>query len=681
MSQTQMILKGANRSESPESIENNKRACPHYNINQVIFLSVEEVAGLTQESERTVQWKAQVGEYQAEYRETTARGGKSGKSLEIRLDSLKPAAQVEALRARGLLEAEKDDGWAGVSEGKRKIALERLRVVQGFEDFLRVCGMKKTEARRFFLASWTEAEISERTLRSWEKAYQEYGRVGLVPDYGKKVVKNQISPEAWNYFRQMWLKQQKRSVTDCYRDLLAAAEEYGWRVPSLRRMQQMAKTIPSAAVVLQREGPDAFLNTCQSSIRRDWSDVPANHCWMGDHHRLDFFVKNPNGRGTTRPWLTAWMDARSWKMVGWQLCFTPSTESILSSFRQGALDPAIGLPEMIYIDNGRDYASKEFAGTGHRTRKSRADDLRVQTTLETLNIGRIFAIPGNARAKTIERCFRIFCEQFSKRFDSYCGRNAQERPEQVEAIRKSGLVPTMDEVKVKLDAFVKLYNKTISQGKGREGLSPDEVFEQNRRSIRTVPASMLTLCLMRHTQPLTVRPGGIEFMKHWFNNPELIRYRDQKVYLRYDDRDLSQVEVFSLKDEWIMTAELVSALPALSATKEQIAEANRLWKRELEIARELGQVGMVESPLSPLDQLEFRAVRRSEEVADPKRPKIIEMVPIPRELKKAVGQMAGSHLESDLVDRIGKTMNFSSGEPKASKEINILDAIRNQKGD
>ncbi len=656
-------------------------------MNSDILLTVPEVARLTGDSERTVQWKAQTGAYRSEYQESLL-GGQGGRIIMIALESLPPTIQVAALRERGQLQTIESDGWEEASEKKRTEAVRKLAILQGFESLAATYGEgRKTEARRDFCKVWNgkhpQEAVSERTLKNWEQAKRLYGRCGLLSDYGKKARKNLIDPEAWNYFRMMYLKQQKRSVADCYRDLLAAAEDYGWRVPSLRRLQQLAKEIPEAAVILQREGPDAFTNKCQSAIKRDWSAVPANHSWMGDHHRLDLFVKNANGRGVTRPWLTAWMDARSWKIVGWQLCWTPSGESILTSFRQGATDEAIGLPHHLYLDNGRDYASKEFAGTGHRTRLSTEGQVRVQTITETLNIGVTFAIPGNARAKTIERFFRTLSEQFAKRFDTYCGSDNKKRPEQLPALLKAGKVPTLAELQTKLEAYIQIYNKTASSGEGREGLAPDQIFQRERGAIRTAPAAALKLCLMRHSQLLKVRMGGIEFMKHRYNNPELIRYRGESVYVRYDDRDMSRIEVFSRNDEWLMTAELVTALPALGATSDQMREANSLRKRELEIARELGQVGILENPLSPLDQLTIRAERAADQVPDPTRPNLLEPVRIPMPLKKAVGQIGSfedqeerrQQVQSQIMEQINKA------PVETGRKIDVISILRNRKGD
>lgn len=641
-----------------------------------IWLTVPEVMKQTGEAERTVRWKVQTKVYTGRYEEK-GRGGFGGQSLKILLSSLPPAAQVAILEDRGVLIARRGDHWEKVSAVKRDEAIRRLEILTAFEAYEKVNCKGRTKARQEFCAIWNEKnpsqKVSERTLKNWERAKREFGRMGLVPDYGKRAEKNQISPEAWDYFRQLYLQQQKRSVADCYRDLLSIAADYEWRIPSLRRVQQMAKEIPNAVIVYQREGPDAFLNTCQSSIKRDWSGVPANTCWMGDHHRLDLFVKNANGRGVTRPWLTAWMDARSWKIVGWQLCWTPSGESILTSFRQGALEPTIGLPQEIYIDNGKDYASKEFAGTGYRTRKSNEGDIKIKTTLETLGVGVTFAIPGNARAKTIERFFGTLSKQFAKRFVTYCGSDNKERPEQLSLILKTGLVPTMEDIRQKLGEYIQLYNKTASQSKERLGLSPDEVFEKYRQTIRTAPKDTLRLCLMRHSQPLKVRMGGIEFMKHQYNNPELIAYRGEKVYIRYDEQNMTQVEIFNLKDEWLMTAELVTALPALNATKEQIAAANAARKRELEIARELGQTGIVENPLSPLDQLAIQATKAAARINNPTRPDVVEMVQIPQVLRKAVGQIANYEKEkNDFQEILQKVTTAKTTETKTVDIMGIL---------
>ena len=127
--------------------------------------------------------------------------------------------------------------------------------------------------------------------------------------------------------------------------------------------------------------------------------------FVGDHRKFDFFILGPRGTWV-RPWVTAWLDMRSGKLVSWLVTLNPNTDTITSTFADAALDQAIGLPREIYIDNGRDYCNERFAGHGFREKLKttlESEKQRVVPMLEHLGIIAHFAIPENARAKTIER--------------------------------------------------------------------------------------------------------------------------------------------------------------------------------------------------------------------------------------------------------------------------------------
>mgnify|MGYP000597465139 CR=1 FL=1 len=90
-----------------------------------------------------------------------------------------------------------------------------------------------------------------------------------------------------------------------------------------------------------------------------------------------------------------------------------------------------GIPDNIYVDNGREYLNKDVGGTGHRTRKTKNewqgwDDTEKfvpPPVFTRLGIKMTNAIVRNARAKTIERRFCDVKNQISRLFDTFCGRH------------------------------------------------------------------------------------------------------------------------------------------------------------------------------------------------------------------------------------------------------------------
>lgn len=171
---------------------------------------------------------------------------------------------------------------------------------------------------------------------------------------------------------------------------------------------------------------------------------------------------------------------RSRKFVSWMVCENPSSSTIIASFAKAALDPAIGLPKEIYIDNGRDYCSKEFAGTGHRTRKSAADADKVKTMLESLQVDVHFALPANGRAKVIEREFRVVAEEICREFPTWCASKRRSSGKSAEATEKGSAAYDGDAGRCGTDhgRLLQIYkNKRVTNGKGRAGEYPDQTLK------------------------------------------------------------------------------------------------------------------------------------------------------------------------------------------------------------
>jgi putative transposase len=91
---------------------------------------------------------------------------------------------------------------------------------------------------------------------------------------------------------------------------------------------------------------------------------------------------------------------------------------------------AHGSPDVVYLDNGKDFRMRKFSGG--RPRKDEGnivDEHRVKPLLETLGIRPTFANPYNAKAKPIEPWFKLFAEWFSKTWETYIGNKPERRPE------------------------------------------------------------------------------------------------------------------------------------------------------------------------------------------------------------------------------------------------------------
>ncbi len=143
--------------------------------------------------------------------------------------------------------------------------------------------------------------------------------------------------------------------------------ECGFSV-SYSTVRRIIKTIPPAVRVLGREGAQAFQNRYGIYIPRSYADLRNREIFCGDHHEFDLFVHTRSGR-LIRPWISAWLDLKTEVLTGWFISERPSSRTIALSFRHAVLpkdDGIMGLPESLYVDNGKDFRSRYLEGHTRR---------------------------------------------------------------------------------------------------------------------------------------------------------------------------------------------------------------------------------------------------------------------------------------------------------------------------
>ena len=544
------------------------------------WLNTETIKKLTGLSSGGLHKRIENGFYNA-IRYVEGKGG-GGKIVQIALsclpETLQAVYRAQQAIAAGCTETEQaaPESYHKVSETERKVAMERLRVVKAWEmEQKRWPDVEKGDILPAFCKRYG---VSRSTLYKWDADFREHGVNGLLPAetrYGKRG-SYKMDPEAYDYLLALYLNNRKRNAAYCYKLLKVAAKENGWQIPSLRSVQRMIADLPESVRMVAREHGKTVYDKCLPYTDRDTGKILSNQVWVGDHFRCDFFVKD---RGKwIRPWITAWLDMRSRRFMGWKVCATPSTGTIIDSFARIALDPVIGLPLEIYIDNGRDYCSKEFAGRGHR-KKALLDEKQVKTMLDSLNVKVHFAIPENGRAKVIEREFRTVAEQICKEFPTWCASKPGDRPEDLQKLLKKDLpcinITLEKAAQVIGDWFTHIKNEMVSEGKGRKGQTPNETFNLNRMPLRIAPQDQMRILLMRHSQPLKIRNAQVVFKGAAYYHIELVKRYGEKVYVRYNENDMSRVSIYDLDDRWICDAVKPDALPGVGADKEALQAEQR----------------------------------------------------------------------------------------------------------
>ncbi len=319
-------------------------------------------------------------------------------------------------------------------------------------------------------------------LRKLGKVGREYNwdnRNVLVDNYNTGVQAARGDAEFWKFFRAFYLNQNKLSVEECYRLASCRMREQNpfAEVPSIGQTRYRVKQLPPIAVVLARYGEEYVKNHIVGYIHRDWSEVRANEIWISDHRIFDCYIKvlDENGQWkATRPWLCAFMDAKSWYFTSWQIqAESPNNATIRNGLAWGIARH--GRPGYLYNDNGKDFKAQgfsepvEFAGHEH-------------SILKSLGIKVITSLPYNGRAKTVERGFKEHAEKFDKYFAAYLGNTPGARPDAAEHFRKHPEhLPTLEQFCQAFSKWIELYHDQQNNGEIVGGQTPRAAFEHGER--------------------------------------------------------------------------------------------------------------------------------------------------------------------------------------------------------
>jgi putative transposase len=445
-------------------------------------------------------------------------------------------------------------------------------------------------------------EVSLRTIQLWECDFSEGGEAALVD--GR--LKNKSGggggggggdddgpfAEFFDYVRRLYLTQRKTSMKFCHDHAMLKAAEMGWQAPeSYKTTVRMLKQIPHRVITLKREGPRKYDAQHGPYIERDYSGLPCNEVWESDEHIFDVWVLAPDGR-LVRPVLIPWFDVRSRYVVGFKICDRAGdSATIISTFV--AAGKAHGFPEAIHVDNGKIYDSRAMQGVSkierRRMKKENAwcaEQYRLASGItQRLDVETIHAIPFNAKAKTIERFFGTVEGRFCRQFDSYCGNCPQNRPEELKRRIDAGQVKTLAEFTADFTAWLEVdYHNRGHTGDAMDGKTPAQVYAENLKSKRVLPADKIDLLTRRQSPMLKVGRAGVMFEGLNYGMNDLACYWGKEVYLLIDDNDRSAVQAYEPNGRLICTTHSNERLPynckdtaALKSAQREKAKAKRLY--------------------------------------------------------------------------------------------------------
>ena len=425
--------------------------------------------------------------------------------------------------------------------------------------------------------------------------------------------------------------------------------------------------IPEMIRTLSREGEDAYRNSQEIVSHRDIACLSPMDYVVMDHRVLDLFCLVRDGRAgwkLARPWLTAAIDMRTRKWLGWAIVETPSSDSIATVLKKVFL--SFGLPGELYWDNGKDFRCEWFEGRARKTRQAgRIADLDSTWcgVLGTLGIRVRHAIAYNARAKIIEANFNRV-SNIDRGLPEWCGHKPGARPEHyaelvkrheawVDGAPETTPFRTIDEIAQLYNAALKDLNERPLEGDGMRKVTPsgrgwkcpNEAWDDLIGSVerRSVPADILHMCFAKRKQ-LTVQHGELKtthagqpyYYRLADNTQRLNLLNGKTVDFAYDPLDLGEGAVYYMdrffglvscvqlrhmgdqafvqdeRDRRAARREVRRAIVAASSLAPGITLQERL-NRRADVLPERGEVPRVEYPVElPAPAVEAAAAAKEE---------------------------------------------------------------------
>lgn len=365
------------------------------------WLKVKEVAKILNLTDSAIKKAIKKNKYEYRHVEGIGRGGVR---IEIALESLPQEAQD---KYNNVQKEQAHNDMMQFTGKQREEANFKALIVENYQKSQR----SPDDYIKDFNERNPDSMITKSQLFRWQRKYKN-GDIAVLVDMrgGHNRGKTDIPQDAWEYFYALYMTLQKRSIEICWEYTKTEYPE----IPSVSAFERKVKTIPEPVIIFYREGEKAF-NDSLVCMERSKKDIHSNDIWFSDHHLMDVAVLNNRGR-VFRPWLTAFFDARSNKVIAFIIRDKSADATVIKQCLRKGMEE-FGVPKELYFDNGKDYREKSFN-----------KDFPLSLTKQ-LGINQIYATPYHGQAKPIERFWETLEDRFCKFFPTYLGKDAKKRPE------------------------------------------------------------------------------------------------------------------------------------------------------------------------------------------------------------------------------------------------------------
>ena len=569
-------------------------------------------------------------------RQRSGRGG----GFEYHVSLLPEAARLRLAVAAQCQDGEspadvmtrKDAIWARfnqLSKAQKATCEKRLNVLRKVETLVRLSGVSRTAA--IAMATF-EAGIQKSAYYDWRQLTHgvdpEDWLAALAPSSGVIVASGDVTtvchPDAWDLLKSDYLRPERPSFSACYRRMFTAAKREGWApVPTERSLRRkFDREVSKAVQVLAREGKDKAKGLFPAQ-RRTRSHLHAMQLVNMDGHKLDVFVRVPWSTKPVRMYLIGIQDLFSGKILSWRLTDAETWEVFRLVI--GDMVELYGIPDEIYLDNGRAFASKWITGQIRNRYRFKVREEDPRGLLTTLGVEVHWTTPYAGQSKPIERAWLDLTDIISRHpavAGAYVGNKPDAKPENY----GNRAIP-LDEFQAHCRARIAEHN---AQGGRRaaacKGRSFDETFAASLAEPTTIvrwPTSAQKSLWLLASEAITTRKGSgeIHFQGNRYWSPELNQLAGKKVTIRFDpDRLHEPVKVYDLSNRLVCEARCIedTGFNDVDAAR-QHARARRDYQKGVAAQKQ------AQARLTPQQLADIYARGDAAEAPEPMRPVVTRM--------------------------------------------------------
>lgn len=449
--------------------------------------------------------------------------------------------------------------YEGLSKDQKTGCETRLNVLLEIET-LKSSGMGDTASARMVAA---QNNISLASLFNWKSKLAGFDRsdwlAALAPAKKDTAMRTECNEEAYAALKSDFLRPEKPTFSSCYRRMERAALERNWfPVPTERSMRRhLNQDVPKDVQKIARDGRERT-KSLYPAQRRTREHFHAMQAVNMDGHKFDVFSRWPDGR-IIRPMLVGIQDLYSGKIVAWRLSDSENKEMVRLVI--GDMVEAHGIPDKIYLDNGRAFASKWITGGAKNRFRFKIREEEPKGLVVSLGIEPIWTTPYSGQSKPIERAWRDLADTISRHpacAGAWTGNTIDAKPE------------NYGNAAIPLEDFRNLVEQEINEHNARtgrkatavRGRSFDQAFAESLAMestiIRWPTNAQRSLWLLAAEQIRAQKGNGeIHFFENRYWNPALTAYAGKKVTVRFDPDALkSGINIYDADDCLICHAEV-----------------------------------------------------------------------------------------------------------------------------